>query len=527
MYLGKSPCDDSVIQAIDRTSPCSQTAKPWVLAAAILGSSLAFIDGTVANVALPALQREFNATAFEAQWVIESYALLLAALLLVGGSLGDRFGRRRIFMLGVAIFAAASVLCGLAATVQQLIAARALQGAGGALLVPGSLVLISASFGKEERGRAIGTWSGFSGITAAIGPVLGGFLVDYFSWRWAFLINGPIAVAVLWIAWRHVPESYGNARSTDWLGAILATLGLGGMVFALIESSSQGWTAPPVMGAVAIGALALAGFLVVEARAPVPMLPLRLFRSRNFVGANVLTLLLYAAIGGALFFLPLNLIQVQGYSATAAGAALLPLILVMFMLSRWSGGLVDRMGAKLPLVIGPLVAACGFALLARPGVGQSYWVSFFPAVAVLGIGLSISVAPLTTTVMNSVEQSLAGVASGVNNAVSRTAGLLAIAVFGLLMAWVFSASLDRSLAALEVEPAVMNLIAGQRDKLAGMDLPAGLGDREAGELKAAVQVSFVRGFRAIMLCCSVLALLSALSAALTIDASRRQSPAQN
>lgn len=525
MNLGKSPCDDSVIQATDHASPCAQAAKPWILAAAILGSSLAFIDGTVVNVALPTLQRELNASAFEAQWVIESYALFLAALLLIGGSLGDRFGRRRIFMIGVAVFAVASVICGFALSVQQLIAARALQGVGGALLVPGSLALISASFGKDERGRAIGTWSGFSGITAAIGPVLGGFLVDQLSWRWAFFINVPLALAVLWIAWRQVPESRGAAQSTDWLGAICASLGLGGVVFALIESASRGLTAPLVIGAFVLGMLALAGFFAVETRAAAPMLPLHLFRSRNFAGANLLTLFLYAAIGGGLFFVPLNLIQVQGYSATAAGAALLPLILIMFALSRWSGALVDRMGAKLPLVIGPLVAAFGFALLARPGVGENYWVSFFPAVAVLGIGLSISVAPLTTTVMNSVERNFAGVASGVNNAVSRTAGLLAIAVFGLLLAAVFNADLDRRLAALQIEPAAIDVIAKQRDKLAGINIPGDFSDPVASELKAAVQVSFVRGFRAVMLCCTLLALLSSLSAALTLESLRGQSPA--
>jgi EmrB/QacA subfamily drug resistance transporter len=516
--FGKSPCDHAVIAAGDLAAPCAQAAKPWVLTAAVLGSSLSFIDGTVVNVALPALQREFNASAFAAQWVIESYALLLAALLLVGGSLGDRFGRRRVFMLGVALFAVASVLCGLAVTIEQLIAARALQGAGGALLVPGSLALISASFAKEERGRAIGTWSGFSGITAAVGPVLGGLLVDRFSWRWAFLINLPIAVVVLWISSRYVPESRGQARSTDWLGASLATLGLGGVVFALIESASRGWAAPAVLGALVIGVLALLGFVALEARVAAPMLPLGLFRSRNFAGANLLTLLLYAAIGGALFFLPLNLIQVQGYSATAAGAALLPMILIMFALSPWAGGLVDRVGEKLPLIAGPVGVACGFALLARPGVGENYWTHFFPAIAMLGIGLSISVAPLTTSVMNSVEQSLAGAASGVNNAVSRIAGLFAIAAFGLLMAGVFGADLDRRLTALKVEPALMQQVASQRDKLAGIDIPEA--DGKADELRAAVRISFVSGFRSIMLCCTVLALLSALSAALTIESSR-------
>src|SRR5689334_22273667 len=318
------PRDAATIRAAPCLSPCEPKAAPWILAATILASSMSFIDGTVVNVALPALQRDLNADLVDVQWVIEAYALFLAALLLVGGAAGDRFGRRRVFLLGVAIFALASMGCGFAGSVRELIMARALQGIGGALLVPGSLAIIGASFAEHDRGKAIGTWSGATAITAALGPVLGGWLIDHMSWRAIFFINLPLAAAVIVIALRHVPESRSpEARERiDWSGSVLVTAGLGGVVYALLESSNVGWTRPDVLASLIFGVAALAGFMAVEIRQVAPMMPTRLFRSRTFSGANLLTVLLYSALGGSLFFVPLNLIQVQGYSATAAGAAL-------------------------------------------------------------------------------------------------------------------------------------------------------------------------------------------------------------
>lgn len=514
--IGKAPCDDTLIlhAARPQESACPEASKPWVLAAAIVGSSMAFIDGTVVNVALPAIQSDLHATAFQAQWVVESYALLLAALLLVGGALGDLYGRRRIFAIGVGLFAVSSVACALAGSVQQLIAARAVQGIGGALLVPGSLALISAAFPEKERGKAIGTWSGFSGITAAVGPVLGGFLVDHFSWTWAFLINLPMALLVLWIVWRHVPESRGASAGggLDIWGALLATAGLGGIVYAFIEAPTQGWRAPAVLAALAVGVLGSAGFFFAERKVRAPMLPLGLLRIGNFSGANLLTLLLYAALGGSLYFFPLNLIQVQGYSATVAGAALLPFIFIMFALSGWAGQLVDRFGPRIPLVVGPSIAAVGFALFALPGVGASYWSGFLPAVLVLGLGMAVTVAPLTTTVMNAVGPDLAGVASGVNNAVSRAAAVLAIAVFGAVMAAVFDVALAGQLREIGASAQVSAFLEGERSKLAGAALPPGVDAATAAALKRAVAESFVAGFRWVMLLGAGLAVLSAASA---------------
>jgi EmrB/QacA subfamily drug resistance transporter len=491
-----------------------RSAEPWILAATILGSGMAFIDGTAVNVALPALQKDLGATVAEVQWVVEAYALFLSALLLVGGSLGDRFGRRRIFLIGVAGFAAASAWCGLAPGIGQLIAARAVQGIAASLLVPGSLALLSSSFDPERRGKAIGTWSAFGAITAAVGPLVGGWLIDKSSWRWVFALNLPLAAAVLFISLRWVPEQrdpQAEARS-DWPGAALATLGLGGLTFALIESPHRGWRDPFLLGALLLGLAALPGFLAVEARSSHPMMPLAVFRSRAFTGANLLTLWLYAALGGSLFFLPFNLIQVQGYSATAAGAALLPFITVMFLLSRWSGALADRHGPRLSLTIGPAIAAAGYGLFALPGIGGSYWTTFFPAILVLGLGMTVCVAPLTTTVLSAVEQRHAGLASGINTAVSRGAGLLAVAVLGLLLVGLFGRGLDRRLAALPLPPADRQALDQGREKLAAIDIPASLAPEQRNAVRQAVDLSFLHAYRGVMLATAGLALLGSLSA---------------
>lgn len=518
----KEPCDAGVILSRKESVPCTKATGRWVLVATILASSMAFIDGTVVNVALPSLQRSLNATAIGVQWVVEAYALFLSALLLVGGSLGDRFGRRRIFSIGVGIFAVASVGCGLAANINHLIIARAAQGVGGALLVPGSLAIISACFDEQRRGRAIGTWSGFSAMTTAIGPVLGGWLIENVSWRAVFFINVPIALVVVALSLWHVPESRdpNETGPLDWTGAFLATIGLGGVVFGLIESSRVGFSQPLVVISLVVGVLALAVFLLNESRAQNPMFPLRLFRSKDFAGANILTLFLYAALGGVLFFLALNLIQVQGYSATAAGAAILPFVLIMFALSRWSGGLVDRLGARRPLIIGPLVAALGFAMFAWPARSANYWTSFFPAVVVLGLGMAASVAPLTTTVMGAVSAEQSGVASGINNTVARAAGLLAIAVFGVVMLQTFGANLERRLSQIQIRDDQRQSINAQRVRLADVELPANVDADTREEVEHAVADSFISGFRLIVIISAILALMSALSSWLLIGRDR-------
>jgi EmrB/QacA subfamily drug resistance transporter len=490
--------------------PVKRDARLWILAATILGSSLAFIDGTVVNVALPAVQANFHATVVDLQWVVESYGLFLGALILVGGSLGDLFGRRLIFVIGVAIFALASAGCGAASNIHLLIIARSIQGVGAALLVPGSLAIISSSFDEKSRGQAIGTWSGFTAITTAIGPVLGGWLVEHASWRWVFFINLPLAAAVIAISVWRIPESRSaTAGRIDWFGALAATAGLGGLIVGFIESVNLGWRNPLVFGSLIVGFGCLVAFVFIEATVNSPMLPLALFESRSFSGANLLTLFLYAAIGIFFFLFPLNLIQVQGYSATAAGAAVLPLILLMFLLSRWSGGLVARYGPRGPLIIGPLIAALGFGLFAVPSIGDSYWKAFFPAIVVLGFGMAVTVAPLTTSVMNSVNEDRVGAASGINNAVARVAGVLAIAVFGIVMVKAFDFRLNHRLAHFSLQPGVLKEMRAEATKLAGLQVPMGLDPSTKANIAHSIGEAFVFGYRIVMLLCAGLASASA------------------
>ena len=506
----RPPCDEAVILSGPPAVTCLPKEAPWILAATILGSSMAFIDSTAVNVALPALQTSFGATIVDIQWVIESYALFLGALILTGGSMGDRFGRRRMFLIGVATFAVASASCGFSLSVRQLVFARAVQGVGAALFVPASLSIISASFNEKERGRAIGTWSGFTAITTALGPILGGWLIEHASWRWVFFINVPIAVAVIALSLWRVPESKMESPGRmDWTGALIVTAGLAGVTYGFTESAAARWSNAAVWGTLVLGAVCLIAFCYVEAHSRAPMIPPMLFRSRDFTGANLITLLLYGALGVFFFLFPLNLIQVQHYSTTATGAAALPLILLVFFLSRWSGGLVARYGAKLPLIIGPIIAAAGFLGFALPSVGGSYWTTFFPGFVMLGLGMAVTVAPLTTVVMDAVDQNNAGTASGVNNAVARVAGLLAIAILGIVILGAFSHRINENPGTLHLPPEVRRSVQSGEIALAALPIPRDTDPSAAGALRALINRSFVFGFRLIMLICATLAIVSA------------------
>ena len=420
--------------AVDDTMIHYHTARGrWVLLATVLGSSLAFIDATVVNIALPSIGRDLNADAAGLQWTVNGYALSLAALILLGGSLGDRFGRKRIFMIGVAWFAIASLLCGLAPNIEMLIGARVLQGIGGALLTPGALAILEASFAQQDRARAIGAWSGLGGIGGAFGPFLGGWLVEAGSWRYVFLINVPVAALVLWVTARHVPESRDPAAAPhfDIAGIVTGAIGLGGLTYGFTAWPMRGPSDPMVVISLAVGVLGLIAFVLAERRSPQPMVPLEIFRNKAFTGANVVTFVVYAANGGIFFLFVINLQVVAGYSPLVAGTAMLPTTILMLLLSARSGALGQRIGPRIPMTVGPLVCAVASLLLAMIGPNASYVTDVLPAVIILGLGLSILVAPLTATALGSLDDAHAGIASGVNNAVARAASLLAVAILPL------------------------------------------------------------------------------------------------
>jgi EmrB/QacA subfamily drug resistance transporter len=458
-----SPCDELVIGAQPVALERACRHKRLALAATILGSSMAFIDSSVVNVALPSIQAELHASVAAIQWVVSAYLLFLGALVLVGGSLGDKLGRRTIFVSGIGIFTLASIGCGFASQASVLIAARAVQGVGAALLVPSSLAIIGAVFDENERGKAIGTWAGVGAITSAVGPVAGGWLVDAFSWRAIFFLNVPIACATVALALSSVPDSRKSesVEQLDWLGAAAATVGLAALTYGLTIASTRGFADPRVLGLIGTGVVVLAGFVAIEAKSRSPMVPLDVFRSRDFVGANLVTLLLYFGLGGALFFLPFTLIRAYGYSATAAGAALLPMPVTIGLLSRFTGNLTNRYGARALLTAGPVVAAAGFTMLALPWVRAAYWTGYFPALTVLGLGMTITIAPLTTTVMSAVTSERTGVASGINNAVARVASLLAIAVLGIVFVWSHDAVLAARLGGHPASQSVPTASGGQ------------------------------------------------------------------
>ncbi len=409
--------------------PLDSTRGRWVIVGTVLGAGIVFLDGTVVNIALPAIDRTLGGGLVVQQWVVDGYLLTLSSLLLLGGVLGDRYGRRRMFAIGLVAFTLASLACGIAPTGGALVVARLVQGVGGALLVPGSLSLIDASIRPADRGRAVGMWAGLAGVSTAVGPFVGGWLVDAVSWRWVFLINLPLAAVALWVILRHLPESLDPSapRRLDLLGAVSITLGLAGLTYTFIEMPARGWS-PLTIASAVVGVVGLVAFPLIESRHPAPLLDLGIFRSSQFTGANLTTLTVYGALGGALFLVALQLQQSLGYSALAAGISMLPITVIMLLLSPRMGAAAQRFGPRLPMTVGPLVAGAGLALMARVVPGVSYWTTVFPAVVVFGLGLATTVAPLTSTVLASVQERQVGAASGVNNAVSRMAGLLAVAI---------------------------------------------------------------------------------------------------
>jgi EmrB/QacA subfamily drug resistance transporter len=483
----------------------------WVLFATILGSSLVFIDGFIVALALPSIQRELHATASDAQWVVEAYTLVLGSLMLFGGALGDRAGRRRIFTIGIGVFALGSLACAFAQNATMLVTARVLQGFGGMLLAPASLALIGAHFSGVRRDRAFASWAAYGALTSSIGPAVGGLIVDHFGWRAVFFLNIPLAALVMWAAQRHISESRDETIDgpLDILGAALATFGFGAITYALIASSSYSWESLRIGGTCAAGVLALAAFVGVERRARVPIMPLALFASRTFSGVNAATLLLYGALGATFYYLPFIMIQGHGYSATATAIAQLPLILGLILLARLGTFLMRIIGARIILTIGPSIVAIGFALLGFLDNDTSYWIAFFPGLLVVGIGLGLTVAPLTATVIDSADPRHIGSASGINNAISRIAGLLAVAALGLVL-WVnFNAQLDHRLDAMHASPAIRVKVNTQRAQIGA----AQVADAHA---QAAILASFRAGFSTVAYACATLSLLAGLISATAI-----------
>jgi EmrB/QacA subfamily drug resistance transporter len=518
------PCDEVTIRAT-RSVPACAARKEWVLAAAVLGSSMSLIDESVVNVALPDIESALHTTLPAMQWILNAYTLCISALLLLGGAAADQLGRRKIFLVGITIFAIASVGCGLAPHISVLILSRAVQGVGAALLIPCSLALIGAAYNEKERGAAIGIWSGASAVAAGGGPLLGGWLVDHASWRMIFLINPLLAAPTIWIAIRHVPESrdVNGPEGLDWKGALLAFGALGALVYGLIAASHGGWAQTTVLAALIGGTVLLILFIRTEKRSPAPMVPLELFRSRNFAGINLLTLLLYGSLDGALFFLPFLLIQAHGYSATAAGAVYLPFTVILALLSRWSGGLADRFGTRAPLILGPAIAGAGFALLGSAAGATAYWM-FLPPMIVLGLGMAITVAPLTTAVINGVDARQIGIASGINNAVASIASLLFVAVLGTIALGTFGRSLDRHLIATNATPEIRAVVATSRDALASPSVPTNMSTQDQDTTHRVIMGAYVETIRLVMLLAAALTWCGALAAALAVGPPRAIGP---
>lgn len=494
----------------------SSTQGKLVLAATILASGMAFLDGTVVNIAVPAIQTKLHASLGGIQWLINSYTLMLAALILISGSLGDRFGRKKIFMIGIGLFITSSFLCSIAQTIEQLIAFRTLQGIGGAMMIPGSLSIINSAFSDTVHGKVIGLWSGFAGGVAAVGPFIGGWLVQTFGWESIFFINIPIGLLALFLTMRYVPESRNpHAKGLDILGTVLIFFSLLGISYSLIQAPESGWNHPMVISSLLVGIVCFVAFIRTEMHVKEPLMPLSLFKSPLVTGANIVTLFLYFALNGVIFFLILNAQQLQHYSPLIAGLSMLPAILLITFLSGPAGALSDKIGPRLPMIVGPLFVATGMLLLTFAGKQVNYFTDFFPGLVLFGLGMSLVIAPLTKSAL-AVDHTLSGAASGVNNAVSRVAALFAIALLGAIVVSVFSTSLTKALETSSLSQPAREQILAQKNNLAEIVIPDTFSVAQKGETKTAIEDAFLAGYRWAIGIGALLALISSIVAMITI-----------
>ncbi len=494
----------------------SKTGK-WIMASVILASGMAFIDATALNVVLPALQNDLHATGIDLFWLLNSYLLMLAALILVGGSLGDKLGRKKIFMIGIALFITGSALCGLAPTVDFLIGFRAIQGIGGALMIPGSLSIINSSFGKNERGKAIGTWSAITTMVTVGGPILGGALADAGLWRMIFFINVPLGIASLIILWRKVPESFDmqSGQSIDYAGSVTVVAGLALLTYGFLEIPETGFNNRNVYLSIGAGIVSLIIFILIEKKSKHPMMPLQLFSNKMFSGANLVTFFLYAALSCAMLFLTLNLVQIQGYSQLQAGLTFLPFTILLAIFSRWSGSLVDTYDPRWFLISGPLVVTIGLLLLSfikQTNGPSAYWSTFFPGIVLFGLGMSFTVTPLTTTVMGALPGHYSGTASGVNNAISRISNVFANAIFGALAILLFTVFLNKKMSGVSLKEEIKKQVVAQAVNLGDAKIPATITGENKIQIEQDYKEGFINSYVTVMRTCSALAALSALIA---------------
>lgn len=490
----------------------------WVLLVAILGSSMAFIDSTAVNTVLPVLQRELDATITQTQWIIEGYALFISSLILFGGALGDKYGRKLVFIAGLLIFTGASVWCALAPGTHQLIFARTIQGIGGALLVPGSLAIINVSFDNSTRGRAIGIWSAFTAATTGIGPVLGGWLAENVTWRFIFIINVPLAFIVLLLLLTRVPDD----RVTGWIkldvaGAVMVSAGLGFFVFGLIESSNMGFTNPYVLGSMVSGIALLVSFVFYENRIEQPLLPMGIFRSRTFTGANIISFLFWGGWNAVIFFLPFSFIQIHGYTATEMALGFLPAIVTLFISAPLTGQIINRAGVRVPLVAGTLIISLSYVLFTIPGLGSNYFYDWLVPILIMGLGIGVTISPMMSAVMGSVDKKFSGLVSGINNSVGRVAGLFAIALFGVIAIHIFNFELSQHLSGLDLDLRTREFLEHERIKLAGADIPEWVGPEMKERIRYYIDISFLKSFRVVMLLCALFSVLAALFTLFMVD----------